>query len=779
MFLRHFGFLVLFACIAAGCSCGMSHTRPPLADTGPPPVMGDAGVPGADTGMYVWPDATPVADSGTDAGTAVTTALRIVFDGPAESIYLRGSRDVVMYRFTLTAYEDVEIRRFLRILYSAPDGPDGENLVIGSAGTVYFQDQKLTDADTGETLMVPRAGDSPVYGDFEGSFIVRAGESRHLNITMDLSDTEDAFGEFFGDGNNRYSVAVGSVPDDLFFPLDGVRRVSDGSFVEPEAIENNDRIEGNWMTIVDAGFTVHMAATPALTNAVKRQPLIPSVGLVFSASTSSDILIRSVRLTGVGNLDGTDDVSELNDVITMCALFDGDVQVGLAQAPDAVTGSMNITAVNVTVPAGSSVTLVARCTADSVVAGEYDIYSIGIADASHVVAERLDGVSTTSVLDSRLQNNAATTLGNFVIVRDHGDITVATDNLRQSTILVAGPDVWQNMAQFKLTAQYEDIELERVRVTSRGEAASFNMIAIASDGVVLGTGVLPAGTDSERDVVFTDAYRIPRDGSRTIQIWARISPVVSSAEVGGATTGVARSGNRIRLGLAADVETGDWDVNYVGMLNMRFVGTVSGDLLYADGPEVVGNEFVVRRTKPTFTRLTLSTTNIVNGVDQDLYRFQISADSAGSVGLMGFAFRVDRPATTTVGLRIRRGATEIPAISTAWPDGVVAFQFYSEETITGSGNVYTVHGVLDGFAIGETFSIAPYRDLDSAAAVTGYVADDRLRLDTGSALLRTGILWSDMSEVPHSWTTRALGGSFDWTGDTLVEDLTQTQFLSR
>jgi hypothetical protein len=438
MFLRHFGFLVLFASIATGCSCGSSHMRPPLADTGPPPVMGDAGVPGTDTGMYEWPDAAPAADSGTDAGPVITTALRIVFDGPADSAYLRGSQDVVMYRFSLTAYEDVEIR-------SVPfelAGLTAADYIVGTLGTEYFRDLKIKDADTGVTLMGPTTLSGSPFSD---AFIVRAGETRHFNVTMDLANTEDIVNEFYGDGNNRYRVTIGD--GTRFFPVDGVRRVSDGSFVEPEAIENNVTIPGNAMTIVDAELLVTRAAVPCLPIAVRNEPLVPTTGIVFTASAANDILIRSVRLTG-SSVD-----LPLNDVVTYCALFQGDTQVGLSAAPDEF-GLMRIPGVNVTVPAGSSVSLTVRCTMDSVVDGDFDTWSVGIDFPVDIDAVREDGYSATPTLDDRLRAAAEGTDGCFGQVRQHGEITVATDNLRQSTILVGGTGYWQNLAQFKLSAQY-------------------------------------------------------------------------------------------------------------------------------------------------------------------------------------------------------------------------------------------------------------------------------------------------------------------------------------
>ncbi len=749
--------------------CYDNHGRPvpvlPMGDAGPMPT-GDAG----------WP--LPTDDAGPmpaeDGGTPSDAVLTIIFDGPAAGVELRGTQDVVMYRFTLIAREHLEIRSVPFML----EGLTADDRVRGSLGTEYFRDLKVKDLDTGRTVMGPISLDS---GSFSEPFTMMPGETRHLLITMDLANSEDAFGEFYGDSDNHYRVTVG---DDAghFFPSDGVRLVATGEFVASEAIETNVRIPGNEINVVDATLAVNMAATPALTRAVSHELMIPSVGLVFTAAEASDVLIRSVRLTGRGDVDGFTRAEDLNDVVTACALFDGETQVGRAQSPDAVTGEMRITDVNFPVPAGSSVTLTARCTADSVVEGDFDIYALGIADEGDIEAEREDGNPVFATVSSSLLNNVHGAPSNFVTVFPHGEVTVAAENLRQSTILVAGPDFWQNFAQYRVTAQREGVDMDVVRVHSTGEAASFNMVAVAVDGALLGTCILPAGTDRDCDVHLSSPLRVERDSSRVFQLWSRLSYVVSSASVGGATTGVARSGNRLRLGLAADVERGDWDVNYVGMLNVRFTGRASGHRLYEDGPGISGNEFIVRRSKPTFTRQALVSTLIRNGSDHDLYRFRVSADSAGSVGLMGFRFRVAVTGSGTVSsLGIRRVGSplDVAGATVARSGEFITVTFSTEETITGSGTSYTLHGVLDGFIAGDTVSLTPFRNLSDDTALTGGVGPDgQLNTLRGwvAGMFHTGILWSDLSEVPH--TDTAWTSSLDWTGDRLVEDMTQTSTLS-
>ncbi|MEI7512029.1 MAG: hypothetical protein WCK01_01050 [Candidatus Uhrbacteria bacterium] len=770
--MRNLFITMVLGLVLVGCyeSHGISFVPViPMGDSGPY-VGGDASPMEPDAGPIVMVDAgLPEVDAGTHEGIA----LRVVFNGPAESMYLRGSQDVVMYHFTLTAYEALEIRN----LSYTVEGLTADDRVSGSLGSEYFRDRKIKNADTGETVMGPI---DPGTSTFTDSFAMTAGETVDLLVTMDLANVEDAFAEFYGDGNNRYRVTFGDASGH-FFGSSSVRRIATGEFLPPEAIENNIRMPGNEIMVADTSLAINMASTPSSTVAVKRQPMIPSVGIVFTASAASDVLIRSVQLTGTGNIAGAFVLADLHNVVTYCALFDGVVQVGLAESPDAVTGQMNITGVNYTIPAGSSVTLEARCTADSIVAlADGDHYAIGIASAHDVVAERSEGFSVTPTLAFSLINNMSEAPTNIVTVRQHGTITIASDNLRQSTILVAGGDVWQNFAQYKATAQYEAMDADVIRVRSVGDAAAFMQVAVAMDGYVLGTCILPAGINQSCDVRLSSTFHVERDSSRTFQLWGKLNTVVSSASVSGATVGVLRSGSRIALGLASDVVVGEWDTSYTSMLNMRITGAASGDRIYANGPARMGNDFIVRRTKPVVTRQALSTTTLSNGSDQDLIRFQVSADSAGAIGVMGFRFRMYVTGSGTVSsLRVRRGSSDLPAsdVTVTYDGTYVVIAFTSEQTIAGSGNVYTLHGMVNGFIAGDSISTSFYRD-STNTQITGYVGSDAMVSGTIGSIM-AGMLWSDMSEIPHSPATMALGGSMDWTNETLVEDMTQTQVLSR
>jgi hypothetical protein len=354
-----------------------------------------------------------------------------------------------------------------------------------------------------------------------------------------------------------------------------------------------------------------------------------------------------------------------------------------------------------------------------------------------------------------------------------------------------------------------------MNVTSTGDAANFTMIAVAKDGVVAGSDILPSGALRNKDVDLTGSpIMVPKDGSVTFQLWGKIGNIQSSSSVSGATSGVARSGNQVALGLGAGLTTGNWDSSYGSSFNVRAVGLASGDLVYAAGSPTTGNTFVVRKSKPTVTRQTLSTTTLANGSSQDLYRMQVSADSAGSVAVKKISFDLSKTGSTTLtNFRVRKGSTDMALADYSVVDangtdieagslvagtstGRIIVTFTNEETITGSGNVYTLYATPAGSIASDTVSISPTRNL-TGSVITGYLDTETVSgaSSTNSGLSVVGpnidtasspdgvadaagtFVWSDLSEVPHAFA--APGSSYDWTNDVYVEDLTQTQTLTR
>lgn len=773
------------------------------------------------------------AGTADDNAIIVTTQggqLTVSFNGPTTGNIAKGNQDVVLFRFSLTSPDNqLEIRNIdFKI-----QGNTAADLVIGSAGTDYFRDIKIKDLDTGLTWMGPSSFPTTCADGSQGnastclvtlsdSRNINAGQTLNLAITADLYNGADdnsagANNEFSGDGNNQYRVVFGDNSSALFGSSD-VRVVSTGEFLGTDKIVPNSTINGNLQTVKASNLSIALAGSPSAGTAVKKEQNFPVVGFVFTAGDQSDISVKTVKLTGSASFNGSFyGATTTKDVVTACALFDGATQVGLSQAPDTTAGTFNITNMNVTVPRGGSKTLVAKCTADSTVEGASDFIAIGIDNDIDVTAEDQEANTVTPSRSTQVDANAGGTPVLVQTIRNSGTLTIATDNLRQSTILIGdGGAVWQNFAQFKATAQYEAVNLDKITVTSTGVAANFTAVAIAQDGAVKGQATLSSGVSGSKDVDLTGSpVVVPKDGSATFQIWGKLANVVASGTVSGSAN-APRSGNLMQLGIAGSITTGDWDSNYVSQLNVRANGGASGDRLYATttaGANLgsVGNQFVLRKTKPVVTRQALASTTLTAGLDTDLYKFQVAADSAGSVGLKKIVFNWSKGDSNSsfnfANLRLRKGSTDIadgdiditsatsvnyytggPGL--AETSGQIVIYFTNEETIAGSGNVYTLHGTISGTVdSGDSLSLN-FRRESTGTVATGYLTDVAMggirgphinasSAASGSTDAEGTFVWSDNSEVPHSYASGTSGGSRDWTNDLYVEDLTQQSTLSR
>lgn len=768
--------------------------------------------------------------------TTIGGQLTTTFNGPTSGNIARGAQDVPMFRFALTAPDnDLEIRNLDFSVSSTAAG----DYIRGSSGTLYFRDLKVKNLVTGQIVMGPieltscaslSSTSDATSGvcTFTDSFTIPQGQTWDLAITADIyNGSEDASGELF---DNSYYITLGDGTN--LYDSDDVRVVQTGEYLSTSRIVPNGQITGNNFTVKESSLSVSLAGSPSSGTVVRNSSMVPAVGYVFTAGTQSPITITAVTLAGTGDLgsDGTYDPTEFDNVVLSCGLYDGDTRVGVASTPSASDGSMSITSMNLVIPAGQSKTLVAKCTTDSVISSDS---GDGFAVRLTSVTAQDDQANTLSNLSGLTVNGSTTAPTIKQTVTNMGTLTVATNSLEPSTVLVTGKDTWINFAQYRATAQNEDVRIEQIAVSSTGEGSNFTGIAIGMAGAVKGQDILPAGTDKYKTIDMTASpIVVPKNTSVDFQVWGKLAASQASSTVSGATTNVPRSGATAKLGIAQGVTSGDqWTSSYSDKMNIRAVGAQSGQLVYATsstflagGNALSGNSFVLRKSKPVVTRLALPTTTLTSGQQMDLYKFQVSADQNGSIALKKVTFALSTATTTNSSLslnnfRIRRGSSEIStdlvtitsrygadlegstAITNSANTGTaprVVVTFDNEETISGSGNVYTLVATVGGTVnTGDSVTVSMDRSQDvSAGNLTGYLvstmfdhpSDDSKDLvgpnvtsstaPGGTPSYASAFIWSDLSEIPHS-DVEGSSSSRDWTNGYLVEDLTQSATLSR
>lgn len=382
------------------------------------------------------------------------------------------------------------------------------------------------------------------------------------------------------------------------------------------------------------------------------------------------------------------------------------------------------------------------------------------------------------------------------------NLTVTPGNMPLSSILCPFEhEGWDLAAEYRFSGSGATQRMDVVRAASRGYSASFAQIAVAFEGRIIGTAVLPTGVDQERDVELTTPIILPAQEVRIIQLWVRLAPVIDYSAIPAGATNVPRSGARIALGIASGVHLEDlrWDASYSGMLNIHSTSVDSGELVRASASGVFfGNSFVVRRSKPTVTIVRPTSTNIpASGERLDLIRFHTSADAAGPIAHKAFRMLVqlDRMAGSTLALdqfelyengrlmspseyNVVRLGTIIRAFDV--PYVLFTVEFVHERRImaeTTSQLLFTTR-VQGDVRSGDTVRVS-LLETDFPGPVTGRLAGEGDIMTDDGTVVVSAFTWSDYSDTPHSDDYR-ISPSHDWTNahGGLVHDLSGAVILT-
>ncbi len=361
-------------------------------------------------------------------------------------------------------------------------------------------------------------------------------------------------------------------------------------------------------------------------------------------------------------------------------------------------------------------------------------------------------------------------------------------------IMVAGGNVWHMFGRFAASATLlEDLTIDRVRVFAPYQAGDFSEVGIFQDGALRGSDVLPAGIMSAKDIDLSGhPIHISMGRSVAIEVWGKLNAVVSSAAAGSGS-GPARSGNPVALGIQADVTASPWNSAYAGRYNVS-ARCASGSPVYAVGSSTYGSTFTMFKTRPQLSRVSLPSHTLMAGGDMDLYQFQASADAAGPWVFKKIVLKIDRSffstSTALVSFRLRRGSMDLPSADVTrdpsyhiWDLGnKLMIVFFHSNVISGSGSVYTLHGVIHGpIMSGDRVRIGADSAVSSSMNAIGYLTEEGVsgerdgilgpNIDTsafadGVPDATAGFVWSDLSEVPHLDLPGTSGGSRDWIAGT-------------
>lgn len=384
-------------------------------------------------------------------------------------------------------------------------------------------------------------------------------------------------------------------------------------------------ISGNTQTVRAAALKVSLASSPVAQNVVRGVN-----GFLFSkfqydaTNSGEDIRITSQAITVTTAASGDP------DDLANCQVFDGTTALNTGSNVTNPTGATGATTYTVTfdnhliVPKGTTKTVDVKCnisgnfTADGTVA-------IGIAAAQDTAAT---GVTTGNSVTETLVANT----GVVMTVKSGGSFTVAKDSSSPTERWGIAGSADQVATVFKLSATNEAMRLDRFHVQFNSNTASstdFSKVTLWDGATKVGEAVF-TGSDAVATSTLTSDFIIPKDGDKLL-----------TAKVDLAAVGTSQSGAAGRL-VRIDYDGG-------ATTSTRAIGQSSGTAFNSGTTaDVTGDGIRLAKSYPTLARLSVPSSTLTNGT-MTLYRFSVTAPSAGDVGLYKFTFDVSSTtvATTT------------------------------------------------------------------------------------------------------------------------------------
>lgn len=756
-------------------------------------------------------------DGAPEASSTIIQAGQVTlsFQGPAVQDLAVQQQDVELFRFTITAQSNIEIRNTHLNMTAA--GGSNDNDLTDAEGLLNltvpnYTDIKFTDVTSNQLVAGPKdvtasGNDLTQTLDYTDTWNVNAGQTRTIKVTADIANYTPAADETIKATLNTFTAGT------------DIKNLDTNQFLGASDIVPSTNIAGNTHRVKAGTATATLAGTPSLQTYINGSTAVSMTGVNITAGTGKDLRVTSLKLTATGaNSCGTE-----TDCVLNVKLWDGGSQVGQTKSllsdgtQPGATSSVTFDNLNVMVSKGTTKTLTASVDLNtlSTVAGGTTLHFDVANNANDIVAQDADGNSVSVT--------AGSVVGPSHVIVAAGSMTaaLAPDDSESEARLVLAGNSDEVLGKFKFTASREALKISKVRVEVPATAIEEVMSLSLWDGATKVTNdvTLSSGTPNYADFnAFTTDFIVPKDSSKTLTVKANLQ----------STSNGATSGTLITATLSTTA----------GTFEAR--GTNSNTVLVNADVALgqVGNNMYLRKTKMTITENNLPTVAISSGAENEVYKFTVAADAKEDVAIKQMAFNLTltdnvgtNNALTATGLKLYRGTTDISSnvfihnldgtlASSVGENGgaanVIVVTWVSEEVISkGTSNDYTLRATLNGYTTGaddDTFRVVLNNDSTVQNSAHVYLRDLDLDATSGSGATTTNktatlgaqavgtgnfsgaaataaavtlganIIWSDNSVVGHASTladsTDTGGGnaavstsSGDWANSFLIKNL--------
>lgn len=609
--------------------------------------------------------------------------LTFAFNGPSSDDIQIDGKDQVLMKFSVTAEEMTEIKEFDVIVAcdagsasacdtAADDGDllnDGndeanlEDITIRTAsGSAWMGPEELSVANASAVS----ADDQTQTLTYSDDQILNGGQTLDLMITADVNAAA-VDGDIY---NVTIDMSTVQAED------------ANGDDLAAADIVPGSDLTGNLFTITDASLDITVSEPPADGTFVKGTQNVATVGYAFEAGDASDVTVTDLTVSSTGDDDSTftggtsEDNVDVGDNVSACSLYDSE-SGALVDGPESPDANDQLLYENFdwTVAAGETGKLILKCNFANTdtSGGDGDAYAFFLASDADVEAEDDDGDSLTAaqIALTALTVADVSSVPEIDII-DAGDLTVTLDGGTANSTIVLGASTGVAAAKYKFDAEDESFLVKKLTlrncVIPTGTADADDDCAdggetLGSDDVAAavkisylnqaGSTVTKTGFLSGGSVTFSslDMY-VPVDSTRVLSV------IMDTGVV--SPTG-ATSGSQISLNFDAE-DTG-------AVATFEAVGAGSGETLTEADVDtyVVANEMTARKTKPTISLASGSPSGAAVPGLSEIFRFNVAADSRGSVTLSEILFKL----TST-----DNGATLWNDCGTGTRDAATAWEFY-------------------------------------------------------------------------------------------------------
>ena len=526
----------------------------------------------------------------------------------------------------------------------------------------------------------------------------------------------------------------------------------------------------NTMTVKAAALAVSVSATPVAQNITAGAQDFAYANYQFDATQSGE----DVRFSSmVADLESSGTFAGDPSNLTSCQLFDGSTALNTGSnvvnpsttattSDDANTFTFDATLV---VPKGTIKTLALKCDLANSIANK-TVYQWGVRDTAANMT--VTGVTSSNAVTETVtaSNGQAMTLAAVAVV-------ASKDSSSPSYAIASAGSTGVTAGVIKFRASNEAITLQRVglSLTNTASSSSSDLVQVALyDGATkVGTAVF-TGSNTRATSTLDIPVTLPKDADKTLTV------KVDLANIGTAQAG--SQGARI----AVDIDTNS--------TNTQGVGQESGTTVNASGSTAFDGVRMFK-TKPTFAKLAIPTTVLVTST-MDLYRFSVTADSAGSLGIYKFTVNLATSSspvsasTTISNLKVKAYTNSSFSTEVSGFNPAGQLNDTTAEPVSGNNDILMTASTQgqDSLQIpaGSTYYFRVIGDVALTGAPTAGSITTNLQGDANYPIIES----TPYLETAASSTsfTNAAGNDFIWspnattTSDVTHEDWTNGYFVS-